>query len=327
MIFVTGGAGFIGSNIVAALCQRGERVVVCDWLGNGDKWRNIAKHCIYELVLPEQLADWLSHNGSALTAVVHMGAITSTIERDVDLIIRSNYQLSLNLWEECAKHGWPFIYASSAATYGDGSSGFDDVFSLQALERLRPLNPYGWSKHAFDLRVCRAVNDGERVPSKWAGLKFFNVYGPNEYHKGSMRSVIAGGYEGIVAGDPMRLFRSYRADYGDGGQKRDFIYVADCVEVVLWMLDHEFPSSIYNVGTGTARSWVDLARACFVAADLEARIEFVDMPESIRDNYQYFTEARGAKLRAAGYQRPPLSLEEGVLRYWRKYLLTSDIYA
>jgi ADP-L-glycero-D-manno-heptose 6-epimerase len=327
MILVTGGAGFIGSNIVAALARRGERVAVCDWLGTGDKWRNIAKHRVFDLILPDQLADWISLNRSTLKAIVHMGAISATTERNVDLIIRSNYQLSLELWRECAEHSWPFIYASSAATYGDGAYGFDDSFSLDKLERLRPLNPYGWSKHAFDLRVCRAINDGDCAPPKWAGLKFFNVFGPNEYHKGSMRSVITSNYENIVAGEPMRLFRSYRSDYPDGGQKRDFIYVSDCVEVVLWMLDNEFPSSVYNVGSGTARSWVELARACFASAGREERIELIDMPEALRDRYQYFTEARMAKLNAAGCRRPLLSLEDGIASYWKNYLLTSDIYA
>jgi ADP-L-glycero-D-manno-heptose 6-epimerase len=327
MILVTGGAGFIGSNIVASLARRGEKVALCDWLGSGDKWRNISKHRVYDLIMPDQLDDWLLQNGATLKAIVHMGAISATTEKDADLIVRSNYQLSLKLWAECAKHGWAFIYASSAATYGDGSCGFDDVFSLDSLDRLRPLNPYGWSKHAFDLRICQAVNNRERTPPKWAGLKFFNVYGPNEYHKGSMRSVIARSYESIIAGEPIQLFRSYRSGYDDGGQKRDFIYVADCVDVVLWMLDNDFPSSVYNVGTGKARSWADLAAACFAAADLNESIVFVDMPEFLRERYQYFTEARMTKLRAAGYLRPPLSLEDGITMYWKNYLLTSDIYA
>ena len=327
MILVTGGAGFIGSNIAAALARRGERVAVCDWLGTAEKWQNIAKHRIHDFILPEQLETWLARNADQITGVVHMGAVSATTERDADLIVRSNFQLSLDLWTHAAQNGWSFIYASSAATYGDGAMGFEDRFDASALDRLRPLNPYGWSKHAFDRRVCRAMEDKEAAPPKWAGLKFFNVYGPNEYHKGSMRSVIASNYDKIAAGEPLRLFRSYRAEYADGGQKRDFVYVADCVSVVLWMLDNPFPSSVYNVGSGQARSWLELGKACFEAAGLPERIEFIEMPESLRDRYQYFTEGPMEKLRGAGYRQPATSLEDGIARYVGDYLAQADRYA
>jgi ADP-L-glycero-D-manno-heptose 6-epimerase len=181
MILVTGGAGFIGSNIVAALSKRGEGVVVCDWLGNGTKWKNLARHRIYDLVAPEQLIDWLGENAQSIEGIVHMGAISSTTECDVDSIVRFNFHFSQKLWDQCARNGWPYNYASSAATYGDGTAGFDDTFTAEALDRLHPLNPYGWSKHAFDRRVCRIIDDGDIAPPKWAGLKFFNVYGPNEF--------------------------------------------------------------------------------------------------------------------------------------------------
>lgn len=327
MYLVTGGAGFIGSNIVAQLARRGEHVVVCDWFGTNDKWKNIAKYRVHDVIAPEQLGGWLAQHSNLIQGIIHMGAISATTERDVDLIVRSNFQLSLDLWTRCAEHQWPFIYASSAATYGDGANGFDDKFEPDALDRLRPLNPYGWSKHVFDRRVCRTVSDGDRAPPKWAGLKFFNVYGANEYHKGSMRSLIATNYERIASGEPLRLFRSCRADYQDGGQKRDFVYVADCVSIVLWMLDNPFPSSVYNVGSGQARSWLDLGRTFFQSAKLPEYIEYIDMPEGLRSSYQYFTEAPMEKLRSAGYRPPMTSLEDGVRDYVTRYLSSEDRYA
>ncbi|MGO9484965.1 MAG: ADP-glyceromanno-heptose 6-epimerase [Rhodomicrobium sp.] len=327
MIVVTGGAGFIGSNIVAALAERGESVVISDVLGDGDKWKNIAKHLVRDILPPEALEQWLHANAARVTAVVHMGAISATTERDADLIVKSNLRLSIDLWDLCARHGWPFIYASSAATYGDGSQGFDDASDAANLARLRPLNPYGWSKHLFDRRVRNVVDAEEPAPPKWAGLKFFNVYGPNEYHKGSMRSVIAANYEAVAAGAPLRLFRSDHKDYADGGQMRDFIYVTDCVAVVLWMLGNAVPSDIYNVGTGKARSWLDLGKALFAAAKLEERIEFIDMPDTLRGRYQYFTEATMGKLTRAGFKRPMTSLEDGINEYVQRYLAASCIYA
>lgn len=235
MILVTGGAGFIGSNLVAALAERGKRVVVCDRLGTGDKWRNLAKHALYDFVAPEGLEAALERHREALSAVVHLGAISATTERDVDLLIETNFRLSCRLWDWCAANRKRLIYASSAATYGDGAAGFED--DPAALGRLRPLNPYGWSKHLFDGHVLRSVEGEGPVPPQWVGLKFFNVYGPNEYHKGDMRSAVARNFPALAAGEPMRLFRSYRPDYADGAQRRDFIYVRDCVEVMIWLLD------------------------------------------------------------------------------------------
>lgn len=331
MYLVTGGAGFIGSNVVAALAARGERVVVNDTFGSGEKWRNVAKHEVYDFVAPDGLDGWLETaarraSGGRLKGIVHMGAISATTERDADLIVASNFNLSLRLWDWSSRHEVPFIYASSAATYGDGAHGFCDAADAASLARLRPLNPYGWSKLAFDRRVMRAVKDGEPAPPKWAGLRFFNVYGPNEYHKGSMRSVIAVNLPLLLAGEPLRLFRSYRQDYGDGEQKRDFVWVGDCVSVILWMLDNSFPSSIYNVGSGRARSWLDLGRAMMQAAGLPERVEFIDMPETLRDRYQYYTEADMRKLVAAGYRGEFQSLEAGVGAYVRRHLMQPDPY-
>lgn len=326
MILVTGGAGFIGSNIVAALCERGEAVAVCDFLGHEGKWRNLAKAALCDVVAPAHLEAWLKRHQDALDAVIHMGAISSTSATDADLVIETNFQLSWYLWQWCARHGKRFLYASSAATYGNGAQGYDDDASPQALSRLRPLNLYGWSKHLFDRRVARAVADHEMLPSQWAGLKFFNVYGPNEYHKGDMQSVIARYYPSAAAGDEVGLFKSCRADVADGEQKRDFVFVGDCVDVILWLLDHPAINGIFNLGTGEARSFADVIRALFSALDLPARIAYRDMPEAMRVHYQYFTEARIDRLRAAGYAQPFRSIEEGVHLYVKRHLSQQDAY-
>jgi ADP-L-glycero-D-manno-heptose 6-epimerase len=224
MIIVTGGAGFIGSNLVAALEERGRHdVAVCDRLGTGDKWRNLGKRELAALFPPEELFSFLEKNAHAVEAVFHMGAISSTTEPDADLTIATNFALSLRLWDWCASHGVRLIYASSAATYGDGMEGFDDDSSSAALARLKPLNAYGWSKHLFDRRVMRLIAEGRSRPLQWAGLKFFNVYGPNEYHKGSMRSVVHQVFPRAQKGEPSRLFRSHREGIPDGGQQRDFV--------------------------------------------------------------------------------------------------------
>jgi ADP-L-glycero-D-manno-heptose 6-epimerase len=325
MILVTGGAGFIGSNIVASLAARGEEVVVCDRLRSDGKWRNLARHLVAEIVAPEALPGWLGR-APPLRAIVHMGAISATTERDGDLTAATNIALPLALWEWCAAHAVPLIYASSAATYGDGSAGFDDDPAPEALARLRPLNLYGWSKHVFDRRVADLVARGRPRPPQWAGLKFFNVYGPNEYHKGPMISVVKRKADEIAGGKPATLFRSHRSDIPDGHQARDFVWVGDCVEVVLWLLDHPSVSGLFNVGTGTARTYVDLVRAVFAAMNRAPEIVFVDTPEHLRAQYQYFTRARMERLRAAGYDRPFTPLEDGVATYVRDYLLAPDPY-
>lgn len=328
MIVVTGGAGFIGSNLVAALERRGIwDVAICDRLGTDEKWRNIAKRELRAIVAPEDLLPFLNHHAGEIEVVFHMGAISATTERDADLLVRTNFDLSLALWDWCADHGVRFIYASSAATYGDGSTGFDDDGALDALARLRPLNAYGWTKHLFDRHVTRSLTLGAKAPPQWAGLKFFNVYGPNEYHKDDMMSVVCKLHPRIVAGEPARLFRSHRPDFTDGGQSRDFIWVGDCVGVMLWLLNSPHVSGLFNVGTGKARSFRDLALATFAAADIEPRIEYIDMPRTLREKYQYFTEAATARLRQAGYAAPFTELEDGVRDYVRNYLSAQDPYA
>lgn len=320
MILVTGGAGFIGSNIAAALAGRGEEVVVCDRLRAGPKWRNLARTLIAEFVLPDDLEAWLGRS-PPLSAIVHMGAVSSTTETDGDRAVHTNVSLSLRLWEWAARKGVPLIYASSAATYGDGSAGFDDDSSPDHLARLRPLNLYGWSKHAFDRRVADLIARGRPRPPQWAGLKFFNVYGPGEDHKGAMISVVKVKTDEILSGRPATLFRSHRPDIPDGHQARDFVWVGDCVDVVLWLLDHPAVSGLFNVGTGRARTYIDLVHAIFAALGREPAITFIDTPAHLRAQYQYFTEARLERLRAAGYARPFTPLEDGVARYVREYLL------
>jgi len=328
MILVTGGAGFIGSNIVRALEARGARdIVVCDWLGDDDKWKNIAKRELADIVAPEALFDFLDGNADDVETVFHMGAVSSTTERDADLIVESNFRLSLDLWDWCAENGAALIYASSAATYGDGGAGFADDDSIDGLAKLRPMNAYGWSKHAFDRRVARIVAENGPRPPHWAGLKFFNVFGPNEYHKGGQISVALKNFREIGVDGKAVLFRSHDPDYEDGGQMRDFVWVEDCVDVALWLADTEPVNGVFNVGTGKARSFADLAAAVFAAMGRAPEIEFVDTPEEIRDRYQYFTEADMTRLRAAGYDRPATSLEDGVTAYVRDYLMTGDIHA
>lgn len=326
MIVVTGGAGFIGSNLVAALCGRGdgEDVVVADRFGHDDKWRNLAKHSVAEFIEPERLMDFLAGNRGMVTAIYHLGASSSTTERDVDFIIRNNFTLSLALWRWCAEHAVPLIYASSAATYGGGEHGFEDDSSPEALARLRPLNPYGWSKHLFDRRVIEMVNRNDPTPPHWAGLKFFNVYGPNEHHKGNQSSVVAQIHPRALGGDPAVLFRSHRDGIPDGGQRRDFIWVGDCVDVMLWLGEMPSVSGLFNVGTGQARSFADLAAAVFQALNMKPRIEFIDTPMEIRERYQYFTQASMDRIRDAGYRGQFTSLEEGVRRYVQDFLQNVD---
>jgi ADP-L-glycero-D-manno-heptose 6-epimerase len=326
MILVTGGAGFIGSNLVAALAEReSQPVYVCDQIDSEEKRLNLEKHSIAGVIAPDELFAWLDGPGAATETIFHMGAISSTTERDPAVLLDNNVSLSTVLWRWCAAQDGRLIYASSAATYGGGDGGFDDDPSPSALAALEPLNAYGQSKQLFDLDAALMARMGCR-PRQWAGLKFFNVYGPNEYHKGGQRSVAVQLFEQISDGGRARLFRSHHPDYEDGGQLRDFIWVGDCVDVMLWLYDTPKVSGLFNCGTGRARSFADLADACFAAMNCARAIDFVDTPESLRAHYQYFTQARMERLRAAGYDRPFTSLEDGVARYVQGYLQTNDPY-
>lgn len=328
MIIVTGGTGFIGSNLVCALEEAGhEDIVICDTFGEGDKWRNIAKREVKDIVHPDRLFDYLETHVNDIEVIFHLGAISSTTETDVDLIVETNVVLSRRLWKWCGKNQKRFIYASSAATYGDGNQGFDDVQSPQELEQYQPLNAYGWSKHVFDRRVARVLETkNEPIPPQWAGLKFFNVYGPNEYHKEDQMSVICKLYPQVMAGATAKLFKSHHPDYDDGGQLRDFVYVKDCVAVMMFLLKQPKVCGLFNVGTGEARSFKDLADATFKAAGKEPKINYIDMPEQLRDKYQYFTQASMDKLRQAGFNADFTSLEDGVADYVQNYMSKEDRY-
>ena len=327
MIIITGGAGFIGSNIVAELEKQNYKdLVVVDWLGSQDKWKNIAKRELAAIVAPENMFDYIEQHKDEIDAVIHMGAISTTTETDVDLIIRSNFELSWRLWEFCRDNQKQFIYASSAATYGDGSQGFVDDNSLAAFDALRPLNPYGWSKVLFDRKVAREVKEGRSTPKQYVGLKFFNVYGPNEYHKGGQKSVIAHIFPLVKDDQEVKLFKSYNPKYKDGEQLRDFVWVGDVVNVILWALQNPQVNGIYNVGTGQARSFYDLAKATWAAMGKDPKIGFKDMPETLKDKYQYYTQADLTHLRAAGFTQPMTSLEEGVRQYVQNYLAKQDTY-
>jgi ADP-L-glycero-D-manno-heptose 6-epimerase len=325
MYLVTGGAGFIGSNVVAGLNNGGHSdIAINDLLGSEGKWRNLAKCQIVDFVPPSDLGRWL--DGRKLDAVIHLGAISSTTASDGDAVIENNFRLSLRLLDWCTATQTPYIYASSAATYGDGNQGFSDDWSPDALKSLRPMNLYGWSKHMFDRALVARVARKEKLPPQWVGLKFFNVFGPNEYHKGDMMSLVAKRFDDIKSGKTITLFKSHRADIADGDQKRDFIYVDDAVAVVRWLLESPNVSGIFNVGTGEARSFRDLMTAVFVALGRKPAIEFIEMPISIRDSYQYFTKAETQNLRRAGFNAGFTGLEDAVQRYVKRYLNEIDRY-
>jgi ADP-L-glycero-D-manno-heptose 6-epimerase len=325
MFLVTGGAGFIGSNMVARLNEAGAGdIVVNDSLGHGEKWRNLAKRQLADIVPPGELLGWLA--GRKLDAVIHFGAISDTTATDGDLVIATNFRLSLALLDWCTETRTPFIYASSAATYGDGADGFADAWSVAALRRLRPLNLYGWSKHLFDLAVAERAAKGAGLPPQWAGLKFFNVFGPNEYHKGEMMSLLAKRFDDAKSGRPIRLFKSHREGVADGEQMRDFIYIDDAIAVVEWLIGHPSVSGIFNVGTGAPRSFRDLVGAMFAALGSAPNIEYIDMPAAIRDKYQYFTQSDVENLRRAGYTSPFTRLEGAVKDYVTQFLDGADRY-
>ncbi len=325
MILITGGAGFIGSNLHAALYADKRDVILNDSLGEDGKWRNLRRHPPLAIVERHELRRFLD-NAPALDAVVHLGAISETTATDGGEVWRHNVALSQRIWRWCAAAGVRLIYASSAATYGDGGAGFDDECSTKALRRLQPLNLYGWSKHAFDLWVAAQVESGAPAPPAWAGVKFFNVFGPNEYHKGPMVSVVKVKHDEVAAGGPATLFHSDQPGLADGAQRRDFIWIEDAVAALRFLLDAPGIGGLFNLGTGTARSYADLARAVCAANGVAEQIAYVDMPERLRGQYQSFTQAPMDRLRAAGFTRDFTSLEDGVQRYVQDYLTQPDPY-
>jgi ADP-L-glycero-D-manno-heptose 6-epimerase len=322
MIIVTGGAGFIGSALVWKLNREGiEDIVIVDRLGSSEKWKNLVNLRYVDYIHKDDFINMIynDHVPFDATAVIHLGACSSTTERDADYLWRNNHLYSRYLVDWAHNNSVRFIYASSAATYGDGSLGFnDDDGTTQAL---RPINMYGYSKQVFDLWLMK-----RNLVRQVAGIKFFNVFGPNEYHKGDMRSVVHKAFGQIRAEGKVRLFRSSRPEYMDGGQMRDFVYVKDCVEVLWWLIQHPETNGIFNLGTGKARTWNDLMNAVFAAMELKPRIEYIDMPPGLDEQYQYFTEARMDKLKETGCPVAFRSLEESVKDYVVLHLMKKDPY-
>lgn len=314
-IIVTGGAGFIGSCILRALNDAGyQDIIVVDHICSTEKWRNLANKTYTEYINRDDFLRRLPEFSGCVSHVIHMGACSSTTERDFDFLYRNNFEFTKTLWRFCAQEQISFIYASSAATYGDGQKGFNDE---QDIRRLIPLNGYGYSKQLFDLWA-----EKQRVtPRQHCGFKFFNVYGPNEYFKGSMASVVYHSFNSIMKDGEMGLFKSYKDGVADGQQLRDFIYVKDLCKVILFMMDHPEINGLFNLGTGQARSFYDLCKNTFEAMDKAVNIKFVDMPETLRPKYQYYTQATMEKLRKAGYTAPFYTLEEGVRDYVQNYLM------
>jgi ADP-L-glycero-D-manno-heptose 6-epimerase len=317
-VLVTGGAGFIGSALVEALNRRGvTNILITDLLGSDEKWRNLVPLRFADYMEADDFTRRLENGPDTLPGwdfVFHLGACSATTERDASYLARNNFGLTRDLSRLCLARGSRFVYASSAATYGDGSRGMDDKSGQ--LQDLRPLNMYGYSKQMFD---CLAAREG--FLPQIVGLKFFNVFGPNEYHKGEMRSLVCKAYDQIQRAGEMKLFRSHRPEYADGGQMRDFLYVRDAVEMTIHLAEHRSAGGLFNLGSGIARTWLDLAHALFAALELEPRIEFIDMPETLRDQYQYFTQAEISKLRGTGYHAPVTPLEDAVRDYVVNYLV------
>lgn len=321
MIVVTGAAGFIGSCLVKQLNEEGfNDVVVVDDFNNAEKNKNLDGKKFNVKIDRNKFFDWIDQNHQLTQFIIHIGARTDTTEFNREVFNQLNLNYTKTVWNKCVEYGLPLIYASSAATYGNGEFGYDD--NEEIISKLKPLNPYGESKNDFDKWAIAQ----ERKPYFWAGLKFFNVYGPNEYHKGRMASVIFHGFNQIKKEGKIKLFKSHRDDYKDGWQLRDFIYVKDVTSVCMFLMNHRKNSGIYNLGTGQARSFYDLAVNTFRSQRLEPNIEFIDMPQDIRDKYQYFTEARMEKLKSIGYKKPFNSLEDGIADYVKNYLLPGVYY-
>lgn len=322
MYIVTGGAGFIGSAMLWKLNEMGiDDIIVVDNLAKTEKWKNLVNRRYEEYVHRDEFLDMLLHDCMPwdVTAIVHMGACSSTTERDADFLMTNNLRYSKALCEYALEHDARFINASSAATYGDGSLGFED--SIASMQKLKPLNMYGYSKQLFDVWA-----NNNNILDKIASLKFFNVYGPNEYHKGNMMSVVCKAYTQIGETNAMKLFKSYHPDYENGGQKRDFVYVKDCVEAMWWLLENPQAGGLFNIGTGTARTWNDLANSVFAAMNKKSNISYIEMPEELRGKYQYFTQATMDRLQASGCPVTFRSLEEGAKDYVQNYLMQEDPY-
>ena len=331
MIIVTGAAGMIGSAVIWKLNEMGRNdIIAVDKMRTENKWLNLRKRDYFDWVDRDDLFDWLSNpaNAQKITGVVHMGACSATTERDGDFLMSNNYGYSKKLWDFCAQRQIPYVYASSAATYGGGELGYNDDVTSEELKKLQPLNKYGYSKKFFDDWAFKQ----EIAPKQWCGLKFFNVYGPQEYHKGRMASMVFHTFNQYRENGGVKLFKSYKEGFKDGEQLRDFVYLKDAVDVIYFLLTNKVESGVYNIGTGEARSFLDLAMATMRAASnnenlkQEDVVEFIPMPDDLQGKYQYFTQATMEKLRRAGYTKPFTKLEDGVKDYVQNYLAKEDTY-
>ena len=319
MIVITGAAGFIGSNILSSLNELGrDDIIICDFENDND---NLKNKKFSKIINPKNLLSFLKNNKN-IRIIIHMGANSSTMVKDFKLMYSQNTRFSKDLWNWCKNRNIRFIYASSAAIYGDGSSGFNDKSSM---ETFRPLNVYGWTKYFFDRYVIKQANINQNPP-QWAGLRFFNVYGPNEYHKGAMQSVLKHSFNQYNSDGIVKLYKSYNKNYGHGQQKRDFIYIKDCVSIIIWLINNHNISGIFNCGTGKARSFEDQAMAMYSSLKKQPNIKYIEMPSALINQYQYYTKADTNKIREYGYKNKFYSLENGVNDYLNNYLLTKNPY-
>ena len=316
-LLVTGGAGFIGSNYVNSLDYNNERIYICDYLKDNDQWVNLKNVNVEEVISPNNLSKWLKNNIN-IDGIIHMGAISSTTEKNADLLLSSNFEFSKLLWRYACNNSIPFVYASSAAVYGNGENGYND--SDELTQKLNPLNAYGWSKLLFDKWVLKE-NKLKNRPPIWAGLRFFNVYGPREKHKGEMRSLVTKSFDNIKdLNTVISLFKSYKSEYKDGDQKRDFVYVKDCIEIIEWFSNGYGQNGIFNVGSGKASTWNSLANNVYSCMGVKSNIKYIEIPNNIKDQYQYFTEADISKLEASGWNKQFHDLSSGISDYYINFI-------